>query len=104
MSRSDGLVRTPDGDLVAEVPSTPWDGATAARAPQEVPSHECRDGWLGNESSPAPCPVCRPDTVRRLQQQREKCRICRTRLHTALLEEGYRSHPECDPYETPRSV
>lgn len=46
MSRSDGLIRRPDGDLVPE-PDEP---------------HRCADGWLGEDSEgrPRPCPECRP--------------------------------------------
>ena len=78
--------------------------APSAPFVDEVEEHDCRDGWLGTESEPAPCPVCRPETVRRLQQQRERCRVCRLRLPAGLVEDGYRSHPECDPYEAPGRV
>lgn len=27
-------------------------------------------GWLGDEDHPRPCPVCKPDTVKRLRRQR----------------------------------
>lgn len=60
MSRRDGLVRTPDGELV------PVDAEPERRA------HACRNGWLGPESEPAPCPVCKPETVKRLRAQRAR--------------------------------
>ena len=25
-----------------------------------VPGHYCRDGWLGTDEHPRPCPICRP--------------------------------------------
>lgn len=55
MTRHDGLVRDRAGDLV-EMP--------------DEPQHRCRPGgWTGPESEPAPCPTCRPDTVKRLRAQ-----------------------------------
>ncbi|GEO93102.1 hypothetical protein KFL01_24080 [Kocuria flava] len=38
-----------------------------ARLPEEpAPAgHACRDGWLGDDDAPRPCPVCRPHLIRR---------------------------------------
>jgi hypothetical protein len=55
MPRDDGLERTRDGDLV------------------EPPEHDCDDGWTTDLSDrPRPCPICRPETVERLQDQRDR--------------------------------
>lgn len=31
-----------------------------AEQPEQSSEHVCRDGWLGTEDQPRPCPVCRP--------------------------------------------
>ncbi|WP_053203805.1 hypothetical protein [Jiangella muralis] len=51
MSRTDGMRRGPDGDLVPE--------------PSE--RHDCLDGWAGEDHTgrPIPCPICRPHVQRR---------------------------------------
>lgn len=55
MARDDGLERQRDGDLT------------------ETPEHDCDDGWTTDLSGkPRPCPICRPDTVERLNDQRDR--------------------------------
>lgn len=105
MSRQDGLYRDRDGELVTAPPQRgkvlkfPTPKATTPACP-----HDCDNGWLGSSIEPRPCPTCKADTVRRLQAQREKCSVCRTRLDPVLVEDGYRTHPECDPYEGARDL
>lgn len=104
MTRRDGLYRDRDGELVAAPPSRGHLTILPdVREPEACPEG-CDNGWLGSSTLPEPCPSCKPETVRRLQQQREKCRVCRTRLHPGLVEAGYRTHPSCDPYEAPHGA
>jgi hypothetical protein len=57
MPRSDGLIRTPDGDLIEPT--------------EDSPAHPlaCDRGWLGENAQGhvIPCPVCRPHLVERLR-------------------------------------
>lgn len=57
MTRNDGLVRSRDGDLVD---------------PAQLEGHRCRKGWIGADDSPAPCPICRPESVQRLRELAER--------------------------------
>lgn len=51
MSRLDGMVRTPDGDLIE---------------PVDEDLHICDLGWLGSPATGVtPCPVCRPQAAAR---------------------------------------
>lgn len=42
--------------------------ATVDRDPSDLglaplppaPAHDCRDGWIGDDSRPTPCPRCKP--------------------------------------------
>jgi hypothetical protein len=58
MPRPDGLIRTPDGDLIEPPP-----------AGQEAHPRTCDRGWLGENAQGhvIPCPVCRPHLVARLR-------------------------------------
>lgn len=40
-------------------------------------SHECRDGWLGTEDQPRPCPYCRPHLTRGRQGWRVNPQLLR---------------------------
>lgn len=61
------LRRTPDGDLI---PDADAEAAHDAR---------CRDGWIGDEDAPAPCPVCRPHLVGRTPKRYASCKVRFTR-------------------------
>lgn len=63
--RHDGLIRDRDGELV-EPPGQGY-------APEAPPStHHCERGFLPRPDGLAPCPVCKPETVKLLRAQRAR--------------------------------
>lgn len=70
MTRDDGQTRDRSGELI------------------DAPDHDCDDGWTHDLTGrPRPCPVCRPETLDRLLDQRD--RAGRDWLPLAALRERY---------------